>query len=286
MSSSFAQPAPVSSAFEVASIKVNNNCDGGGFPGGASHGSLNLKCISLRGLIRMAYSSFSAQGLTSRRFEVLGGPSWLDTERYDVLAKATENAPPSQMMGPMLRVLLEERFKVKAHMEPRESRVYALRVMKDGPKLKPSTKDSCTVVDLTDFNILPKVVPGSSMVMPRYCGSGGDRGGAQNVISDWYGVTMTEFSGRMLSTFVDLPVIDKTELTGRYDVHLEFARGEARGMVTLNGVHSQELPAAGPTDGTGRSIFSALRELGLRLVAGKSPLTVIVVDEVERLTPN
>jgi uncharacterized protein (TIGR03435 family) len=278
-----AQPIPQPSpAFEVASVKPGANCDSGG-PGGTSPGRLNLSCISLRGLIRMAYSAFAGEAMNARRVDVLGGPAWLDSDKYDLSAKAEDNATPAQMIGPMLQALLEERFKVRVHMEPRDTSVYALTVSKNNPRLQPSKAGSCTPMDLNNLSRTPSR-PGEPA--PRYCGGGGMRTNGMIWTADWYGVTMAEFAGRMISSYVDRPVIDKTGLSGPFDVHLEFVpdRAMSAGPVRLNGVDS---PALSSADAAGPSIFTALQEqLGLRLSADKSPLDTIVVDHAEKPSPN
>ena len=90
-----AQSAPASSAFEVASVKLNKNCDsGGGVPSPSiTPGRLNFPCFPLRALIRIAYGDvFVGATLNSRRMEALGGPGWLDTDRYSLSAKAEGKA--------------------------------------------------------------------------------------------------------------------------------------------------------------------------------------------------
>jgi uncharacterized protein (TIGR03435 family) len=94
----------------------------------------------------MAYGDlFTGGRFPARRFEVLSGPGWLDSDRYDISAKTQGGASPEQVMGPMLQIqmLLEERFNVKVHMEPRDTAVYALTVAKSGPKLQPSKCPAC-----------------------------------------------------------------------------------------------------------------------------------------------
>jgi uncharacterized protein (TIGR03435 family) len=91
---------------------------------------------------------------------------------------------------------------------------------------------------------------------------------------------MDEFTGRMLANQVDRPVIDKTGLTGRFDIHLEFAR-DMTGMM-LNG-NSQPPPMA---DSGAPSIFTAIQQLGLKLSADKAPIDVIVVDSAQKPSEN
>ena len=284
------QAAPSSAAapaFEVASVKPSANCDTGGGSPSQSPVSLNLPCVPLRRLIQVAYtfSGLVGANLPSSLLEALGGPGWLDTDRYDILAKAAGNASQAEMMGPMLRTLLEERFQVKVHRESRDAPVYELTVAKNGPKLQPSKEGSCIPMDL--INRPGNVKPGDPM--PNFCGGGGGRRKDGVLITDWYAVSMTEYAGRMLSSQVDRPVIDKTGLTGRFDVHLEFAPDVAMpgaGPVRLNGVERPDLPAPS-ADATGPSIFTALQEqLGLKLSPAKGPVEVIVIDHAEKPSAN
>jgi uncharacterized protein (TIGR03435 family) len=95
------------------------------------------------------------------------------------------------------------------------------------------------------------------------------------------GATMEEFAGRILSGQAGRPVVDKTGLTGRYDLHLEYTRDDS---VRLNGM-SQPVPP--PSDSAGPSIFTALQEqLGLKLSPDKAPLNVVVIDAVQKPTEN
>lgn len=273
-----------SPSFDAASIKLNPNCEVGSGRPGSSPGGLNLPCVSLRALLRLAYSEIPAgASLPARFIQVVGGPAWLDTERYDLSTKTAGSASPTEMLGAMLQALLAERFQVKVHKEARDTAVYALTVAKSNPKLRPSPEGSCTPMDL---NSRPGAVkPGDPR--PKLCGGGGGRMGSEGVmITDWYGITMAEFCSRMIVNEVDRPVVDQTGLTGRFDLHLEYAHQlPLSGPTSLNGVPAS-LPA--PTAGApGASIFTALQEqLGLKLSAGRSPLDVLIVDRAEKPTAN
>ena len=113
----------------------------------------------------------------------------------------------------------------------------------------------------------------------RVCGTTGSfKFIGPNVVADWYGFTMYEFAGQSLPSRVGFrPVMDKTGLTGMFDIHLQFSR---------------EL---GPNEGSrpdadaplGSDIFKALQEqLGLKLTPAKAPVDVIVIDRVNRPTEN
>jgi uncharacterized protein (TIGR03435 family) len=257
----FAQSNAPRPAFDVTSVKLNTNCQtGGGGRAGISPRNLALPCVSLRALIGVAYGDMLVgAGIGARRMEALGGPGWLDTDRYDILAKSEGNAPAGQSAAPMLQTLLEDRFKVKVHKEARDSSVYILTVAKGGAKLQASQDGSCTPLDLSNLGLEP----------PKQ------------------GVTMAELAGRMLSSYVEQPVVDQTGLTGRFDVHIEFVPDYRRsGPVTLNGVVTPDV-AAPPADPAGPSIFAALQEqLGLKLAPGKAPLDVLIVDHAEKPSAN
>jgi uncharacterized protein (TIGR03435 family) len=279
-----AQSTPAPPAFDVASIKLNPKCEGGGL-NGMSPGRLDLSCAPLRSLIRIAYGNVITGGtFASRRLEVLGGPEWLDKDRYDISAKVEGSASQEQILGPMLQALLEDRFKVKAHKEPRDTAVFALTVVK-ADRLQVSKEGSCVPMDL---NRLPRAAAEQGGPMPRFCGGGGGRMGKGGlIVEDWYGVTMAEFAGRMLASEVDRPVVDQTGLTGRYDLHLEFVSDRRNGgPPRLNGAASTE-PSASPADPGAPSILDALREqLGLKLSPARGPIEVIVVDHAERPSAN
>jgi uncharacterized protein (TIGR03435 family) len=286
---SAAQDGPQSTAarpaFEVASIKLDPSCETGGMAGraaGITAGGLNIPCVSLRALIRVAYSGVITNGgIGSRFMEVLGGPGWLDTDRYDIAAKAEGRASQEQVAGPMLQALLEDRFHLKVHKEPRDTSVYLLTVAKNGAKLQPTKEGSCVPFDLTNLS----VSPAGRGDAPRFCGSpGGRMGNGGTMVSESYGITMAEFAGRALAGYAGRPVIDQTGLTGRYDIHLEFVRDNmGAGTTYLNDVPTSVAPADTP----GPSIFAALEgQLGLKLSPGKSPLDEIVVDHAEKPTAN
>lgn len=268
VSRSYAQPTPPRPAFEVASVKPGVNCSAtGAYPISVSPGRLDLHCHWLRFVIGLAYSTFTGGNLSSRRLEVVGGPKWLDSDWYDISAKAEGGASAAQM-APMLQALLEDRFQVKVHVESREGPVYALTVVKNNPNLRPTIPGSCIPIDPTN---LPPAKPGG----PKYCGTlGGAKRDGANFIFDWYGTTMAEFAGRTIAGFVDRPIIDKSGLTGQYDIHLEFAVDDPR-------------LGPAPPDDPGTSIFTALEtQLGLKLSATKAPVDVIVVDQAEKPSAN
>src|SRR5688500_16303953 len=108
------QPSP---AFEVASVKRNTSgADGGSF-GSRPGGTVVVTNNTLRNIIRNTYGVQNSQ--------IVGGPDWVNTERFDITARANANPAPSEMLL-MMRRLLADRFRLVVHNEARETSVYAL----------------------------------------------------------------------------------------------------------------------------------------------------------------
>ncbi|MDR3701570.1 MAG: TIGR03435 family protein [Candidatus Sulfopaludibacter sp.] len=218
-------------------------------------------------LIQRAYS---VQG-----FQVVGGPSWISTDGYDIEAKPEGNTGQKRMWL-MVQALLADRFKLSMHRETRDLPVYDLQAVKGGPKLKAPQGGACSEA-LTG---VPE--PGRQRPAPP-CGPG--------VIGDGTGLTMEGINvsmpavAKLLSSLVGREVVDKTGFTGRFALHLEFAMDDA-----LAGLPNPAGPDASgqPADPAARpTIRTALQEqLGLKLQASTGPVDVFVVDRVERPTEN
>jgi uncharacterized protein (TIGR03435 family) len=272
-----AQPAGRRS-FEVATIKPAGDCRPNG-RGGPSGDRFELPCVPLRTLIRIAYGGFSGEKLNAALKEVVGGPSWLDSERYDINAKTDGKATGPEMMGQMLQTLLEDRFQLKVHTETRETPVYALTVSKPG-KLVPAKEGSCIPIDASNLGR-----PDDKGAMPKYCGGGSMRSTNGTMIADIPGATMEEFAGRLLSSYMQKKVVDQTGLTGRFDIHLEFSPERPAGPVMLNGAPAPPevvLPESGAPPFTA----AIAQQLGLKLSSDKAPVEVIVVDRAEKPSGN
>jgi len=274
------QSAPDRPAYEVASVKLRTDCDERTVPPSITPDSIRFSCVKVANLIATAYSVMGASFL-GRKPTVLGGPSWVDRDRYDVLAKAQGRRSMPDLLGPMLLALLEERFSLKADKELRESPIYALTLSKGGPKLQPAPEGSCIPLD-SDNLLKTGTRPPNGTPM---CGLGGSSiQGGYVLTEDWPGVTMTELADRMLSFHVDRPVVDKTGLKGRFNVKLKFRADsalelppEARGAEVAGASADSEVP----------SLFEALQDqLGLRLSPDRGPREVIVIEHIERPSAN
>jgi uncharacterized protein (TIGR03435 family) len=213
-------------------------------------------------LIQLAYGV--------KQIQIVGAPSWAHSDLYRIDAKASSDATFEQMR-PMLQSLLTDRFKLKFRREVREATVYELVIAKGGPRIEPVKAGNCVTVDPN--GPLPPL--GS-----KICG-GFTRGMMTNAPEQkdriqGFGIPMLELV-EFLSDEVGRTVLDKTGLTGLFDVQLEFVPAK-----TL----ASSLPAA-PVTFSGPSIFTALQEqLGLRLEPAKGPMEFLIVDHVERPTAN
>lgn len=281
-----AQMSAAPPAFEVASIKPNLGCGGPGRGSGGrpSPGRITLECAQLRDLIVTAYGIY-ANGSSANprgfRMQVLGGPGWIDSDRYDLVAKAEGNPPAAQLYGPMLRALLEERFRLEVHRETKEVPVYLLTVAKGGVRLQSAKEGSCVSADMN--HPLPHPAPGQPR--PRDCGS--QVTGADGTF-DMYGATMESLSTQ-LAIRLDRDVIDRTGMAGMFDIHLVVSRADLVPRALAGGEVEQadSSTLAVASDSTGPSIFTALQQqLGLKLESGKGPVEFLVIDHVEKPSEN
>ncbi len=142
--------------FEVASIKP---CSPDMAPQGRSGGGplsretfperLTLNCSTVKDLVNMAYVLFAGAHVDPLSVvPIEGGPAWINSDLYKVEAKAASAQSQEILHGPMLRALLEDRFKLKIRRETRQIPVYALTVAKGGPKLQRFQEGGCVPVDI------------------------------------------------------------------------------------------------------------------------------------------
>ena len=248
----FAQTPAAPPAFEVASVKPAPPPTPGMIKVqmGGDPGMVDYKNVSLKSVIARAYEM--------KEFQV-SGPDWLDTERFDILAKTPPNTP-KERIPLMLQTLLAERFKLTGHREQKVMPVYAMVVGKGGFKLKPLEGDP---EGRMRMSISPK---GRTMSGPT---------------------TMSTLAGS-LASMLDRPVVDLTEMKGTYDVDLEWVPDEREGGGIMAKMKGMAEAAAGgahadPDGPNGQSLFGALQEkLGVRLEPRKAPVDILVVDRVEK----
>lgn len=249
---------------------------GRGAPPTRNSGRLSVNCIPVRGMIRSAYVTFGNGKaiVPGQRVAVEGGPGWIDSDRYQIVASAEAIAagkyPLTEMLrGPMLQAILEDRFQLKIRRETREVPLYVLEVNKGGPKLQPHKEGNCVIVDAD--HPPPRPVPGG----PLLCGAiwrGED-------YIESRGSTMEDLASN-LAFFLDRDVIDKTGLTGLYDIRIDGPSSELLPRPKID-------PASGDAaDIDTPLIFSAIKQVGLKLDATKGPGQFLIVEHVERPTEN
>jgi uncharacterized protein (TIGR03435 family) len=282
-------------SFEVASVKVSEPLPSGvmmfrmgGGLGNVDPGRIDNKGITLKALISSAY------GVKDYQVE---GPSWLENERYDVMATIPKDADKDQVKLMMQR-LLAERFKLTLHRESKPLNVYTLSVAKGGPKLKE--------VDPSTLPAPP--TPGSMPPPPPPPPPGAGRSGAfmRGPLPAGAVQMMMSPSGRhvrgnmnlerlsdLLSSFLDRPVIDLTELKAMYEFDLQWTPTDSEkmggkvgpamsaAMARAGGDHE---PSSDTASEPGPTLAEALQTTcGLKLEAKKNPADVLIIDHAEKV---
>jgi uncharacterized protein (TIGR03435 family) len=275
-------PAAAMPKFEVASVKQCKEVPAGrGGGGDPSPGRLHVNCETVKDLIRDAYDLLANGEMwrgtitrNSRTVPIEGNPSWINSDRYYIDAKAEGPQTQEMMRGPMMRTLLEDRFKLKIRRETRQGPVYELKVAQGGPKLEPVETGSCTPIKDFDWR---KLAPGQKP--PLIC----DGAMVQNGKLAFLAMSIADFCQNLTWDALDRPVIDKTGLTGRFNFRIEFAPDEGTPFGHSVGVD----PTTAPTEPAGPSIFTALQQqLGLKLERATGPVALLVIDHVERPSEN
>jgi uncharacterized protein (TIGR03435 family) len=253
-------PLSAQNAFDVVSVRPNLSRDGPSDPR-VSPGRLSWANATLRQLIQVGYDV--------RPFQVIGMPDWAETARFDVAATASSTASPQQLYR-MLQGLLADRFDFAGHRDRREVPVYALVLARRDGRLGPGIHSA--TVDCESITTRPLV---SETAQAAYAGC-----------LPQMGLTRLKAAGFRISSLasglmriLDRSVVDKTGLSGTFDIELSWAPDPT---MLPTGV-----PAPTGLPPGAASIFSALEEqLGLKLVADRAPVEVLVIDRVNRLKPD
>jgi uncharacterized protein (TIGR03435 family) len=242
--------ANASLAFEVATIKPSDPARPGQslLVGRGGSNMFTTTNTTLNDLITFAYDIHVRQ--------VVGAPSWVATDRYDVTAKPeAQGIPNATQLRTMLRKLLEERFALTFHTEKREMPAYVLTVGK-GAKL---TRNE------------------SGGILPGFGGRGPGAIGVRNS-------TMTEFAGFLQARILDRPVVDQTAITGRFDFQLEWRPDMSQQGAPAAGGAAPQLP---PEVEARPDLFTAIQEqLGLKLDNTRAPVEAYVIDRVQKPSEN
>lgn len=275
-------PVPSSTpSFEVVSIKAAEPITREMVMDGRMHigmkvdnARVQIQSFNLQELIRYAYSLKPYQ---------VTGPDWMTHLRYDISAKLPEGAQMTQIRG-MVQRLLADRFQLVFHHDTQDLPVYALVVLRDGPKLKEA--DPSAVIAPTGDAPREMSVGGTDRLMNMTGGSFGnlklvqDGDGKARLVSQASTIgNLTDMLNRML----DRPVLDMTNLTGNYQFSLDVDTEDLRAMAAGAGV-SMPLRAnnGDASDPTHRSVFQSLQRIGLKLEPRKAPVDIFVVDSAAK----
>ena len=252
-------------SFEVVSVRA---CDPnavspggrGGWAGAVSPGRLRLDCQNLEALIRLAYfvnanGRFNPPG-TYPSIEWSKESERLKFERFTIEAKADGTPLAAVMRGPMLQAVLEDRFKLKVHYETREVPVYELVVAKGGSKLTPFKPGACVPIDWNSYPP-PPLEPGQ-----RRCQNSTSRDDSDRYwVETAEATTLDEWVTGIRGPDRDRPVVNKTGLTGLFAFRLVYENHDD-------------------------FVAGLKNQLGLELRGATGPQRILVIDHVERPTPN
>jgi len=316
--SAMAQTAGEPLSFEVASIKPAAPMQPGrmmmgskGGPGSADPGHLTYTNLSVKNMLVNAFGVKPYQ---------ISGPAWLDTERFDVVAKVPQGATKEQVKV-MLQNLLKDRFKLEVHHEAKDMPMYALVVGKNGPKMKESPPDDPASAatgttgpnpndDVPTKLAAPVKITMGPDGMPQFpAGMAPKKGCMQMMMGTPSGMKAHMVCTKQtmqalvvqLSNQMDKPVSDLTGLTANYDFTLDFAPDENRMMAMMPAggaavAFTRDVSGPGPGPGPGGPyannneppavppLAAAVQEqLGLKLEQKKGPVDLIVVDKMEKV---
>jgi uncharacterized protein (TIGR03435 family) len=261
-------------AFEVASIKPHKSGDQASSIMVQPGGRYSATNATLRMLMRTAYGAHDDQ--------IVGGPNWTSSERFDVVGKAEGNPPTTTFRDQarlMLQQLLADRFKLRLHHETRDISVYALVIArrdgKLGPQLRPANAADCRATKALN----PAACTASNPNTPGFiefdslpCSAGFSRQGHLAARTTIFSTFVTG-----LSNWTDRLVFDHTGLAGIFDWDLQW-RPEPLTADLPNATSDRSFDA-------GVSLVTALQEqLGLKLESTKGPVDVLVIDHVEQPT--
>lgn len=230
---------------------------------GVGNGGGGGKYVTLKMLLAFAYRI--------QQFQISGGPSWIDSDRFDIEGKAEDPKTSFDDLRLMLRAMFEDRFHLRSHRETKAASVYALVSGRSGPTIKPSADQASP-----DVNGLSPQGAGPSRGAIRM-GAGTLAGNA---------VTLSLFA-RMLSQRLDRPVVDRTNLAGRFNILLQWAPTESENPFDPSGNQLPEtiIDMRGErvsVDPSGPSIFAAIQQqMGLRLESARAPVELLLIDRVD-----
>jgi bla regulator protein blaR1 len=296
-------PASAGQKFEVAAIHPCNR--NAAAPGLREMGGLGdvgpapnrviIKCAKVMTLLKDAYITFAdgqTRGFAVQAPPIEGAPAWISSDLYTIEATADGTPGQPMMRGPMMQSLLEDRFHLKLHRETRSGPAYELTVAKGGSKLK-ANGGSCAVDlpsgavprDPATGNPVQGFAPGGRFRIPppgpgQPCHVILSLNNGPNRLLVAQGMTLDEFSAWLFHV-TDHSIVDKTGLTGKYDIRLEYLPAGTPSVIAPgdDGNDADTQPEA--------TLTTAIKQqLGLQLTSVKGTHQIIVIDHVERPSEN
>jgi uncharacterized protein (TIGR03435 family) len=251
-------------AFEVASVRPSADNTGASF-GSPQRGRFHVTGVTLHAMIAGAYGGLAGPLADDH---IIGGPGWIRSDRWDIVAKAQENNGGFQPMLKAMQTLLRDRFHLKLHTEQRPLPVYHLVLAKGRAKarakLRPSKTNCAAAFQKEDET--------GEWPKDLWCGIRRQRGVPTKLVAK--GVTLAEFA-RELQMFpgLDRPVIDRTGWKGTFDFEAEYSP-----IGTGDAAQAEQL---------GATIFTALQEqLGLKLESARGQVEILVINSVDKPEEN
>jgi uncharacterized protein (TIGR03435 family) len=252
-------PSNNSPTFDVAAIKPNTSADQQTASYVTPGGRYTATNVTLRALLKTAFGLHDTQ--------LVGGPNWIDTDRWDITAKAegySNAAAFRDQARLMLRPLLTDRFKLTLRREQRDLPAYALVLAKPGGELGPQFRRNDEHDCAGPAAPTPTATGAAEPALPLPCGAAMFRTG--HLAARAMALSNLVFD---LARWADRVVVDRTGLTGKFDWEIQWVADE----LTVNNVK----PPEGP------SLFGAVRDqAGLRLESSRSPIDVLVIEHAER----
>jgi uncharacterized protein (TIGR03435 family) len=245
-------PATAKPEFAVATITPSDpTMQGQGY--GFRGQDVTTTNTSVNWLITLAYSMHARQ--------VIGGPAWIGSEKYDILGRPdTPGRPSRDQLKLMIQKLLTDRFQLKFHIEKRELQAYTITALKTGPKFAVSQADPNSSLGV-GFGL----APGGGMTFT-----------VRNAPLD-------SVANALQGNLLDQPVVNRTGLTGKYDFNLKFTPDPSQ-LANLGGLP----PGAAAADPDAPpDIFAAFQQqLGLKLESTKTAVDVMVIEKIEKPSEN
>jgi uncharacterized protein (TIGR03435 family) len=205
---------------------------------------------------------------------ISGGPAWVATEQFQIDARTDAPQRSEVINGPMLRALLEERFGLVVRRDITETTIYALTVAKGAVlRVSPSTHN-CVTIDPE------RPVPiEAGKPLPLVCGMSRVTGKGYDAVA----VSMTRFA-ELLSDYADRKVIDRTRLSGEFDIHLNLTASDL-GHTPAGASEDDQNLSRDPAVVFAR-VRGELQRLGLHIEASKGPTNALFIEKAEKPSGN